>query len=640
MKSTQKKWKLLLLLALAAIMVFAAALPALAAEGDETTTTYTITINNGKNLPDMTTGQFVAYQIFEGRLTENDKDTMPSEEGGQALELADIDWGTGVNSDALLTALAGATDPALKGKFASVVDAEHATTDKPKTTAAEIAKILSENKGTAFLQAFAKVLTGTGILTDKGTPSKVANEGKSSTITVENPGYYLIVDKVNTGSATENAVVAQAILAVLGNQEINLKADVPTVDKDIVKDNTGVKGDVAGIGDIVTFKLTGTLPANYGAYEVYTYVFHDTMSAGLTYNSDVKVYIKPKTYSGNDYGYELTANDYFVVTGTDSETGGTTLKVEIGKHPKFTDPVTNIETEATYYDVKQISDNRFTIDAETEIIVVYTATVNEFAKIGAKTDGTSDNWNKVKLNYSNNPNDKGDGTTPPPTGDTPEEKVYVFSFGLDLTKIGSDQTENKGLTGAGFVLSKTVTIETDNGDGTTTETTKTLYAQFQDKTVDGKTYRQLSGWTDVYKNGDTIIDACLLTSGNGGKFYVEGLDEGTYTLKEVKTPSGYNTMEDVSFTITAEYNYDTDGNITGLKSVTFEFGDEESVTYTAGDTSNNVFTTGLLPATLENQRALKLPFTGGAGAILFYVLGTLLLAGAGAYIVVSKRKAY
>lgn len=46
------------------------------------------------------------------------------------------------------------------------------------------------------------------------------------------------------------------------------------------------------IGDIVPFELTGTLPSNYADYKTYKYVFHDTLSEGLTYKEDAKVYVK------------------------------------------------------------------------------------------------------------------------------------------------------------------------------------------------------------------------------------------------------------------------------------------------------------------------------------------------------------
>ena len=41
------------------------------------------------------------------------------------------------------------------------------------------------------------------------------------------------------------------------------------------------------IGDSIPFKLIGTVP-DMSAYDTYTYVFHDTLSAGLTVRDDLE----------------------------------------------------------------------------------------------------------------------------------------------------------------------------------------------------------------------------------------------------------------------------------------------------------------------------------------------------------------
>ena len=77
-------------------------------------TTYTITINN------TTTGHtYEAYQIFAGDLAEKDGKTI----------LSNIEWGSGVNGAALLTALKA--DATLGNDF------------KDCTTAAQVADVLA-----------------------------------------------------------------------------------------------------------------------------------------------------------------------------------------------------------------------------------------------------------------------------------------------------------------------------------------------------------------------------------------------------------------------------------------------------------------------------------------------------------------
>jgi hypothetical protein len=77
--------------------------------------------------------------------------------------------------------------------------------------------------------------------------------------------------------------------------------------------------------------------------------------------------------------------------------------------------------------------------------VQYNATLNSSAVIGL-----SGNPNEVYLTFSNNPNQGGTGDT----GKTPTDKVIVFTYELDTTKVdGSDST--KKLANAEFELYKT-----------------------------------------------------------------------------------------------------------------------------------------------------------------------------------------
>ena len=46
------------------------------------------------------------------------------------------------------------------------------------------------------------------------------------------------------------------------------------------------------IGDRVPFKLIATVPQNIDSYEEYTFIFHDTLSAGLTLDpNSLHVYV-------------------------------------------------------------------------------------------------------------------------------------------------------------------------------------------------------------------------------------------------------------------------------------------------------------------------------------------------------------
>ncbi len=563
--------KQLISLMLVFMLALSVAVPALAAEGS---TDYSITINNKENLPEMVEGQFTAYQVFKGVLNANEPNNR---------QLADISWGNGVKSADLVSALKN--DATLKAQFEGVRDIND------NDQAVEVSDVLVKNKDDSFfLQAFAKIVSS-NLKSDAGVNSKL-NTDKNSVINVSDAGYYLVVENEEKipgvgsdgqGTGDANKVISSFILDVLGNQSINIKADIPDVTKDIVVDSKAVKGNTFNINDTVNFRLTGLLPKNFDSYKTYSYKFTDTVSKGLTlvYNPDkdeTKTSLKATVKNG-ETETELPSEQY-KVTVTKKESGETELGVE------FSDLHNLVDT----------SGEKVTVDSSSNIIINYTAVVNENA-----VPGVLGNPNKVYLEYSNNPNNSS-------KGQTTEKIVYVYEFGLALTKLASDT--NKPLQGAEFILSKT-------------EGEKTYYAQFKEASKAGEN-RKLQGWVE------TSEQATSLATDADGKINVEGIEAGTYTLTESKTPTGYNTMKSVTFTITA--NIDENGVLKGLSAVLD--GDSTNVSIS----NDGIIDTGIIPITLVNQRASNLPFTGGMGVVAIYILGGVLLAGACVYLIATGRK--
>lgn len=234
MKQTRKL--LSLLLALAMVCAFAA-----------TAFAATVTIPSDGILKDHT---FTAYQIFSGR-----------EEGGI---LSDVQWGSGINSTAFLAALKDST--AFGDKFDACTDA------------AAVAEVLSAN--TAFADAFAKLAyahkIGTGTALTSGTNTL-------------DDGYYLVVD--TTENVADGSAYNAALLQVVGDVNITVKTDAPTVEKKVLEGNTYQDAADYNIGDAVPFRLIGSVP-DMSRYDTYKYIFHDTLSTGLTLNENsIKVYV-------------------------------------------------------------------------------------------------------------------------------------------------------------------------------------------------------------------------------------------------------------------------------------------------------------------------------------------------------------
>lgn len=208
------------------------------------------------------------------------------------------------------------------------------------------------------------------------------------------------------------------------------------------------------------------------------------------------------------------------------------------------------------------------------ITVDYEATLNGDAVLGSEG-----NPNTSYLEYSNNPNDEQGGET----GKTPEDTVIVFTYKVVINKINSDKQPLKG---AEFTLEK--------------------YNKKTDK------------WEAV-----TVVK-----SEDGTSFTFKGLDDGDYRLTESKTPDGYNTIDPIEFTVTAGHDILSDNpQLTSLN------GEATSGSITL---ASNV-TEGSLSANIINNKGTELPSTGGIGTTIFYVVGAVLVIGAGVLFVTKRR---
>ena len=362
------------------------------------------------------------------------------------------------------------------------------------------------------------------------------------------PGYYLIKDKDDSLQGQES--YTEFILHVTDDVDANVKADVPSVEKK-VKDTNDTTGDTTGwqdsadydIGDDVPFQLTATLANNIESYKTYSLKFNDTLSKGLDYNNDAVIKLGDK----------------------DVTKSFTSSYDETAKTLTFT------------------CDNILAFGAKNsdKIVVEYTAKLNENAEIGA-----AGNPNTVYLDFSNNPNNGGEGDR----GKTPEDKVIVFTYKLTVNKVDK---ENKPLTGAEFSLFKKVK-------------------------VDGKDELEL-----------VEVKKILSTNAEGTVFGFTGLDDGTYVLRETKTPDGYNSIEDQTFTISAKHDENSD--------------DPKLTELTGNVASGSIIDLGVmlekgeLSTDVVNNKGSVLPSTGGAGRVAIYVIGAILVLGGGIVLVTKKR---
>jgi len=568
-----KTLKKLACFVLALAMVLGLTVTSFAAESS-----YTITINNNT-----TSGHtYEAYQIFDGTLTGSGTSADP-------YVLSDITWGSGVDTSSTVD-----EKTLIEALQAISITGSNNVAIAPFSgcsSAAEVAAVLGStdynSTDSTLAQKFADVVSSYLISANAVTSTENTDNGSTTgyTITVTDPGYYLVKDEDRSLDRDDDAYT-RFILYVVGDVSATPKSSTPTVKKKVLEESytsddgygTGYN-DVADydIGDAVSFKLIGTLPSTLADYDTYQYIFHDTLSSGLTFDSSSVVVTVDGTTVPETYG--ATTNYTVVDSGL---TDGCSFEVQ------FTDVLSLVDAYGA----------SVTVTKDSEIVVTYTATLNSDAVIGL-----GGNENEVYLEYSNNPNAGGDGDT----GKTPEDKVIVFTYELDVTKTNGTDSSATTLSGAKFVLYKT-----ENGVN--------YYVQVDSN---GK----VTGWTQTESEASTLV------SGSDGLFKVIGLDDGTYYLKETEAPTGYNLLKDpIELVIAATTTNGQSWSGTASDALTALTISVDGGSAEKGDTS-----TGVVSTTVVNNVGSSLPSTGGIGTTIFYIIGGIIVVGAAVLLITRRR---
>lgn len=514
---------------------------------------------------DKATHTYTAYKIFDGSYSTNG--------------LTVTGWATGFDSTGLLA------DDDFTG---IVIDS---TTTLPTT----IGSVIGSNKDAAAVAQAIEKIASNSSTADKLASVLAKYVGTSGTklsgTAVNLPAGYYIVKDTMTGDPHD--AVSKFMLEVSGGDtaiNIETKKSYPTVEKKVKENVKAITGqatyeksttekwnDVAdyNIGDAVPFKLYGTMPSTLDDYEHYYYKFTDTL------------------------GSQFNTPDAKAIT---VKVNGTPITVD-GKNCRVTASGGNITV--SFEDIKA-----YVTSVNDIVTVEYSAVLNKTAVIGRNGQ-----TNKVDLEYSNNPNvsykpntsdDNEDTPNDEDKGKTPEDKVIVFTYELDVTKV--DKATAAKLANAEFTL--------QNSDD--------KYAKIDS---DGK----LVAWVDAT---ETDTDGTTtLKSGTDGMFKVIGIDDGVYTLTETKTPTdAYNAIAPLTLTITADTDNTQNEDADGTELVSLNLSGT-GLNYDATDTDNY----GIVKMDVANSKGSTLPSTGGIGTTIFYVLGGTLVVGSGIALVTKKR---
>lgn len=235
-----------------------------------------------------------------------------------------------------------------------------------------------------------------------------------------------------------------------------------------------------------------------------------------------------------------------------------------------------VELNNTYYEVINKPNDNDTFDIKftkafyqefsneidsgeaTHIVVTYTVKVSDNAPVSTAI------LNKTHLSYGQN-------------SKTEESQTETYTWAIPVFKYTGDKTP---LANAKFILSTEINPTLDNA-------IKFSYNEGEYKFAE---------------NGNVE-----LTSPESGIIKINGIKEGTYYLKEIEAPKGYNLLKTpIKIVVTAEGAIQVDGKTVKRVEV-------------------------------QNNSGSLLPSTGGMGTTLIYVVGSILVL-ASAIVLFSKKK--
>ncbi len=338
----------------------------------------------------------------------------------------------------------------------------------------------------------------------------------------------------------------------------------------------------------IEFELKSYIP-NPDGYSTYKFEIVDILAKGFDYDrNSVKVMLGsieyPKTRV-NESGE--TVNNYTVRDVLIAESNYETYKNYFEEEGK--------EYPEGYQDAQygktliliEINDlveqlKAGVVQKAQDVIATYNAKLNGNGEVG-----NTPNINEAYLKYSNNPynNDQITQTT--------TQTTYTYTIDLELNKIAelkNEDSEKEYLSGAEF---------------------------------------------EIYSEPNTVEERAqitTITTDELGQTLYSSLGAGTYYLKEVKAPEGYNKLrEEIEIEVNARCD---------------EFG---TITWSVEDKTNNNLilaqiaekdgtTIPEIKLQVENTTGFQLPSTGGTGTVIFTVIGLSIMLVAITCLKLNKKK--
>ena len=452
----------------------------------------------------------------------------------------------------------------------------------------------------ADVKAFTDVIND-GADSVKTRGSAVSN---GSSVTTVDPGMYIALVKPAKTDTLYNPIIVSADYnadngtnimgssvplsqAMVGDATATAKKETLKVEK-TEDDKTDESDNSYDVGDTVTFTVKTTIPTFADAYENPIFKITDEMSDGLA----------------------ITSGTFTVKVGGE-EVEALASKVVVNSDQKWTLDLTDT--------------NYVKLDAPTAIEITFEAVLTEdaFTSVNEET-------NDVDVEFSNNPDDDSD------TGKV-KDKTRSYTFSIDGTLLG----------GSGEQTSELVKVAVDgNGDPIMQSTaTGATYENALKGAVFGLYKAEADANADQNRYTNDFFKGTVTTD-EDGYMQINGLDVGEYWLKEISAPAGFiKDQKAHKIVISAEYGTETiteDGytyDLPVLESYTITIDDATTSTYNMKLEASAITTSEAtnLPTSILNTKGIELPSTGGMGTTIFYIVGAILVLGAGVLLVTRRR---
>ncbi len=452
-----------------------------------------------------------------------------------------------------------------------------------------------------FTNIVGKYILENNIPITKGTSTLIEKKDENGNVIDTNykithldPGYYIVID---ANANEKDDAYSRYLIDVVQDVTMEVKSSIPTLKKKVIGNN--IKNQIEGTGTSeentaqyvidkkrntatykessqnynstdydIEFELKSYIP-NPDGYSSYKFEIVDIFAKGFDLDSNsIKVYLGENEYpksreNSETKNYTVTS---IVITAENYEIYKKYFEEEGKEYPEgyaenqYGKTLILIEINDL---IEQLKDKIVTVGQD--IFVRYNSKLNGKGEIG-----NIPNINEAYLKYSNDPyhNDKITQTTP--------QITYTYTIDLNLSKIAE------------------------------------LKAETGEKTYLGRAEFEIYSEPNTVENRELIAK---ITTDELGQALYSSLGTGTYYLKEIKSPEGYNKLrEEIVIEVSATCD---------------EFG---AITWTVEDKINNnlIFsqiiekegtTIPEIKLQVENTSGFQLPVTGGQGTVIFTIAG-------------------